>query len=216
MANICWNRVAYCGDNEMELIRLYLITSNAKNNNSRGLLRELGCDDATINTIDGRTNISSVELVCAGTTNRCIGVMLEMESAWGPCVDFMTALLTTILPGGGDCDYVYIAEEPGCDVFINTDLEGRFFSERVCVDAHIPDDGEFREYYGDSELRDLISDIKKWSGVTIKSFEDLLNPDVIQAIDNGFRDTYGLSRDSEESDEFYLYINVYTDEDGHL
>lgn len=52
-------------------------------------------------------------------------VRLDNEDAWGPKTEVYNKIAEMY-----NLTYVYIAEEPGCQVFINTDKSGDFFSDR--------------------------------------------------------------------------------------
>jgi len=70
---------------------------------------------------------------------------LETETAWCP----MTELCDAVIEQYEGVSYVYVAEEAGCDIFINTDIEGQFFDQRylleICCNmaSLIPDDWSF-------------------------------------------------------------------------
>ena len=76
---------------------------------------------------------------------------LSTETAWYPMTDMWDKIIEMYYPS---ITYVLIAEEPGCDVYINTDIEGEYFTERFSVDFNLPpkydflcDDG----FYADCE-----------------------------------------------------------------
>ena len=51
---------------------------------------------------------------------------IDVEDAWGPHTEVFDAILTKF----PDVDYVYMAEEPGCEIYINTDTSGDYFDIR--------------------------------------------------------------------------------------
>jgi len=55
---------------------------------------------------------------------------LETETAWCP----MNELWDAVLEQYEGVSYVYVAEEAGCDIFINTDTEGQFFDQRYMLE----------------------------------------------------------------------------------
>ena len=55
---------------------------------------------------------------------------LETETAWCP----MNELWDAVVEQHEGVSYVYVAEEAGCDIFINTDTEGRFFDQRYLLE----------------------------------------------------------------------------------
>ena len=52
-------------------------------------------------------------------------VRVDMEVAWSTMTDVYDLMAKKY-----DLDYVYIAEEAGCEFYVNTDTEGRFFPTR--------------------------------------------------------------------------------------
>lgn len=65
---------------------------------------------------------------------------IYFESAWSPLCDSWDALLRRFFP---TLRQVTIADECGCEVYVNTDAEGRFFPDRYNVDACVEgEDGE--------------------------------------------------------------------------
>ncbi|MCL2047391.1 MAG: hypothetical protein FWG87_01575 [Defluviitaleaceae bacterium] len=73
-------------------------------------------------------------------------VTLRTDTAWGPLTELWEAVLTQY---DGIC-FVYIAEEPGLGVFVNTDTEGLYFNEwyllEIFGDAEVPEG-----WYADEE-----------------------------------------------------------------
>lgn len=53
---------------------------------------------------------------------------LDLDSAWEPSFEVYEWIAKTY-----DLDYVLIAEEPGQEIFINTDVEGKIFNERYYI-----------------------------------------------------------------------------------
>ena len=55
-------------------------------------------------------------------------VRVDMETAWGPINE-----VWDLMADKYDLAYVYIADEPGFEVYVNTDGEGRFFATRYMM-----------------------------------------------------------------------------------
>ena len=64
-------------------------------------------------------------------------VRVDMETAWAPLPEVYDLIAEKY-----NLRYVYIAEEPGCEVYVNTDTEGRFFSTRYLLNSFEIDDLE--------------------------------------------------------------------------
>ncbi len=62
---------------------------------------------------------------------------LWQEDAWGPNTEYLKEI---IKKAGYDLDLVYVAEEPGCGVYINTDTSGDYFPERYLIDFLVSQD----------------------------------------------------------------------------
>jgi hypothetical protein len=95
-------------------------------------------------------------------------VRVDMETAWGPLPevwDLMAEKYTL--------SYVYISEECGCAVYVNTDVEGRFFSDRYILDYFSVDDLQLPpniiEKYG-KRLRELEGETTYYD-----NFDNVLN-----------------------------------------
>ncbi len=90
-------------------------------------------------------------------------VELHFESAWSPLCDSWDALLRRFFP---TLKQVTIAEECGCEIYVNTDAEGRFYPERYYVDACVEGkDGE--SYISDFEcafetLGEVLATVNRW------------------------------------------------------
>lgn len=64
-------------------------------------------------------------------------VRVDMRTAWEPLPE-----VWDLMAGKYELAYVYIAEEPGCGVYINTDAAGRFFTSRYMLNCFDVDDME--------------------------------------------------------------------------
>jgi len=62
-------------------------------------------------------------------------VRVDMETAWAPLNE-----VWDLMADKYELAYVYIAEEPGCEVYVNTDYEGRFFTTRYMLHCFDVDD----------------------------------------------------------------------------
>ena len=93
-------------------------------------------------------------------------VRVDMETAWGPLPE-----VCDLMAEKYELAYVYISEEPGCSVYVNTDGEGRFFSTRYMMhcfdvddlgldDREIAEYGErLREFEGETHYFDSWEDV---------------------------------------------------------
>ena len=72
-------------------------------------------------------------------TGLCSSFKLETETAWAP----MDELWEAVVSRYKGVSFVYLSEESGMGIFVNTDCTGRFFPERflleVCLEDFVPD-----------------------------------------------------------------------------
>ena len=95
---------------------------------------------------------------------------ISVEDAWGPH-EYPIANLCRKF----DLDYVYYAVEAGNEVYINTDLEGKYYQQQFVLD----DFNEYYEYFNTE--KDLLDFVEKTFGRSFDSFEE-----VSDWADNGF------------------------------
>jgi hypothetical protein len=104
--------------------------------------------------------IDTETLYCRGFFNDCElydnHVRVDMETAWSPLPE-----VWDLMAAKYDLSYVYISEECGMSIYINTDTEGRFFTTRYMINSFDVDylelDSETMSKYG-ALLRDIGSD----------------------------------------------------------
>ena len=106
---------------------------------------------------DGRDNfnwlsdeISYVESMDAYTYD------IQIESAWCPAIDRIKEWVQSIYP---NIDVVGMCEEPGNAVYVNTDVDGNFYTTRYCL--NICRDDEYIDRYYDSliEVNEVLGPI---------------------------------------------------------
>jgi hypothetical protein len=115
--------------------------------------------------------VNTDNLYCRGFIVNCElnkdHVRVDMDTAWSPLPEVWDMMSEKY-----ELAYVYIAEEPGCEVYVNTDYTGRFFSTQYmmnCFDVDYLelDDATMFEY--GKRLREIGSDTMYFD-----SFEDVL------------------------------------------
>lgn len=77
---------------------------------------------------------------------------IEQEDAWYPKVGVWREILSNNFP---DIEMVYVAEECGCEIYINSDTDGLFFTQKYCAEIC---DGEYGDYI-DSDYFDTQIDL---------------------------------------------------------
>lgn len=223
MANICINQFAfYCEKDELRLLKLYTILRNfyeteLKNEDGHGdfsiynlLTKYLGMDSESAREISCRSEITETpELLEYPYKEGAKMIKVFIDSAWNPPVDFANELcqiVKEVMPVESDLDYVYMAEEPGCEIYINTDINREIFTCSFFMEW---DDGKdvCSDYYEDSEVEiaRLKSDIKSLTG---------LDYDPIDIIDDKekmseFQDAFYEKHKDAGGEDVWISIHYY-------
>ena len=71
---------------------------------------------------------------------------ISIESAWSPVIDRITEWIQSIYP---NVSILGMCEEPGFEIYINTDTEGKYYQTRYRLWLNI-EDGDIKDYYCDS------------------------------------------------------------------
>lgn len=81
---------------------------------------------------------------------------IQIESAWCPAIDRIKEWVQSIYP---NIDVVGTCEEPGNCVYVNTDVDGNFYTTRYCL--NICRDDEYTDRYYDSliEVNEVLGPI---------------------------------------------------------
>ena len=123
-----------------------------------------------------------------------------METAWGPMPEVWDKMAEKY-----NLSYVYIAEECGMGIYVNTDAEGRFFTTRYLLDyfevEHLELSPEFEAKYGEL-LRDLSEETTYYD-----NFDDVL--DDFESFGFCVEDLDGLNRCLER---FGIMVHEYSTE----
>jgi len=187
MANPCSNRYAFytTDENKDELLRLYNnisavmeTRSEIKNDYEPGWLGKI----ATCHGIDWE------QIPCRGYIGHLDEYepdsnffTLEAETAWSPTEELWEAVIALYT----GISFVYVAEESGFDIYINTDTEGLYLPDRYLLeiwgDAPIPESWyadqvkprhlDIREYF--ENLDSIMDYCTKFTGKVFTTFEEL-------------------------------------------
>ena len=174
MANICETTVAFFATTEKytdKLVDFYNKLTDLKKSkerfpiyfNSVYIAEQFGMDAKHIEW----SCIQDISDIEAHGTYR--GFKVYQDDKWSPNLKFWDLIIEreyTTDDGERMIDYVYEAEEPGCEIYINTDVDGEFFCDLYKVDAYLPKDlfcGEvMTEYFSSTE--DLFDALKTLFG----------------------------------------------------
>ena len=89
------------------------------------------------------------------------------ETAWEPMTEGWGILLAKY-----GLKQVTIAEEPACEVYVNTDIDGRWFKDRYIIEMCI-DDNNYKEYY--ELIPEALADMEKYFHKKFRSLNDFLS-----------------------------------------
>lgn len=166
MPNWCWNQTVFYGDNEKQKEIYNKIEKEVKSGwpHIDLFLKELGCSKEELNKeFAVRAHISGITLLEDGALE------LSYESAWNPINETIDEILKTYQP---HIKQVTLAEETGCDVFLNTDVDGKYFNEHYYLDSTIIERNESREErYNDIKHHYSLESVVE----ELKSFFDFYN-----------------------------------------
>lgn len=96
-------------------------------------------------------------------------LIIYQDDAWYPITEVWDLFLAWCCP---DVKYVYCAEEPGCEIYINTDTSGLFFSDKYMVEWYDEDDWITDSDYLESD--DALLSFAKEMGFETNSVSDAL------------------------------------------
>lgn len=159
MSSWCNTAIAVFGQ-ENDLKRFYSILNELNSNttllgNGFGNMWEgnlVYYAGADYHCVECRGEIISYEY---STDGHC--VYINQNDAWTPNTEYLRVVFNYL---NLDLDFVYIAEEPGCEVFINTDTFGMYFKTKYCLDMESSETGYYQEYYTESEFDIMMNEVR--------------------------------------------------------
>lgn len=209
MANYCYNDITICAKEE-NLIDLQFLHTNL----TYLLESDRNCNDV-FNTLlksyekeevpfDGRDSVERFmdEIDCNG--NGTYNFTISIESAWSPIISKIEDIIYKLYDGKLWC--VGTAEEPGFDIYINTDDTGEFYETRYRLVLY--KDTNYHDWYLD-DIPDLISHVNKIYDEN--NYEEIMDTSL---------DAYEVSEsvtkfnNSELAKSKELEIAIYTFEDS--
>lgn len=214
MANICETTIAFFATAEEytdKLVDFYNKLTDLKKSkerfpvyfNSIYIAEQFGINTKYIEW----SNIQDISAIEAHGTYR--GFKVYQDDKWSPNLEFWDLIIEkeyTTDDGDRIIDYVYEAEEPGCEIYINTDIDGEFFCDLYKVDAYLPKDlfcGEvMTEYFSSTE--DLFDALKTLVG-KIFNFDESNDVNLKIFINDYLKKRYPNS-------DYYLSIHEFKEE----
>ena len=155
MANYCSNCIAFYGNdlNKLELLRKLM---DGECRYIRDFVMKCGYIEVeALEFTDGRDTFVEVpDDVAKDDTSYYF--IIQTETAWSPHVEVFSKIIQERFEN--QINFVHCSEEPGFEIYINTDTEGRFFADQYHLDFCI--NGEYvMEYY--STFKEVIEVLRE-------------------------------------------------------
>lgn len=197
MANYCSNSIAIYSYDKEKLDELYdlivkFFNENSSNNSIRALVVACGySNDEALKMTDGRDTIVDVDDEIS-EKERLYYFIFQTESAWNPNVDVFRKIISDKY--GEELDIEHCSEEPGMGIFINTDEEGFFFTDRYYLNSCI--NGEYETEYFESreEVLDWVKSKFPDIQATTMTYVHKIEEEVCKRIDERGDDFFTLRR----------------------
>lgn len=171
MANECDTSIVFYSENKKMVEDLWRnITDFCSDNHDCTIykfMREMGYSKNDLHIFDERGAITYCD--SSVTYKDSIAYFkIETVSAWMPRVDEFYKLIDEHYDR--EISIVFEAEEFGCGLYYNTDIEGRFFKNRYKVDYHFKEDTV--KYF--ERFSDVIGYLKKiFPKAKVSQFDDI-------------------------------------------
>ena len=170
MANTCFNLISfYSKENNKDALLLFENKLKKLDQNKNITLIDFYKEltnltiDEIDRTLEGRGQLQSISY----NDDR---IEIEFESAWTPVNKDIEKI--AIL---NNLNSVCLAEENGCDIFLNTDTEGLFYDSQYQIDCCLKDTEE--EYYTEyfNSLEQMLDFCRNTLYLDFNTFEELEN-----------------------------------------
>lgn len=193
MSNYCSNNIAFYSNDKTLLQNLYDIMldvfNNSKSRSVYDILLKHGYSTEEAQKIsDSRDYLAYMEFEL--TDKRCgyYAFKAETESAWQPNMTTFFYLLQDKY--ANKISLVYTSEEPGSGVFINTDVDGLFFTDRYKIDCCL-DNNYFTDYFTNfNEVIEFIQEDYPKADVCIYDNPEEIRNKVITAYGSSNEDNF--------------------------
>ena len=195
MANYCSNCIAFYG-NDLGKLEAFRKLMDGESKSIRNFVIKCGySEEETYSFTDGRDTFVEVPDVVS-KDNTSYYFIIQTESAWSPNVEVFSKVIEERYDN--KIDFVHCSEEPGFEIYVNTDTEGRFFSDQYHLDFCI-NGNCVMEYY--STFKDVIEVLRE--KITELEFSmcdsvDLINDRVQNWLIDNKEDYFNLYEYSEE------------------
>ena len=202
MANYCSNNIAFYSKDRATLQDLFTkINDVLDNTNTHSvyqlMLKHGYSEEAAKKITDCRDCITYAEDKITDLSCGYSYFKIDTESAWQPNMTTFFYLLQDKY--ANKISLVYTSEEPGSGVFINTDVDGLFFTDRYRIDYCVNNDYQTEYFSGFSEVIDYINEKLPEAQVCVFDTPNQIKDTVHEAYIT--KETYN---------NFYFYLDRFT------
>ena len=195
MANYCSNCIAFYG-NDYDKLENFRMLMAGKCKYIHDFVMKCGYTEVeAMEFTDGRDTFVEVPDDVA-KDDISYYFIIQTETAWNTHVEVFSKIIQERFDN--QISMVHCSEEPGCEIYINTDTEGRFFSDQYHLDFCI--NGEYvMEYY--STFKEVVEVLKeKIAGMKFSNYDsvDEINDRVQNWLIDKPDDYFNLYEYSEE------------------
>lgn len=160
MPNWCYNQTIFYGNKE-ETQKLYEglkdVVDYRTNDHIDNFFKLLGVPQELLNNeYFIRAHICNFQLLTDGSLE------LSYESAWNPIIEDLNAILKEYKPNLKQVTY---AEECGCGIYINTDRNGLYFTDKYYLDCSNEDCSEYNDIKNHDCLESVIEEFKRFYNI---------------------------------------------------
>ena len=187
MPNWSENRFVIYGE-KGQLIKFYMDMSIATSKNPNFAIVDNSWDNLWVGNLFLGAGYSQTEVEenfqCRGGVDELIlkedCIVIYDHTAWEPNEESMLRMLEEKYPG---LQMVFKAEEPGADIWINTDTTGRFIPERFAIDCWCSGDYFESVSEGYEDVEDVLRALSDISGRPIEEVRAVLGDKEIDCVD---------------------------------
>ena len=207
MASYCYNNITFYSTDKEKVEKLFdnlIKVYDRDNHQVYGLIKQIGYDYNGKEFIDVRDTVNHMDDEVDSFVNEneesIYHFEIQTESAWAPNMQIFKALLKEEPYKG--IKMVHLSEEPGDDIFINTDKEEIFYDTKYMIDSCKEDD-YFTEYY--SNLNSVIEEVVKDfpdAGITYDDTIEQLREKIEPFIGDNYDDYYLIRKYENECNEW--------------
>lgn len=96
---------------------------------------------------------------------------VNVMTTWRPMIKMWDKIIEKYYPS---VKYVFIAEEPGNEVFINTDEEGTFYKDRFCLELDLPEKYNCESTYYCTSEEGVVGTLNSIFGYSYDNYEQCI------------------------------------------